>query len=113
MEYPARGNAGITYVEEKLGPDAICEALLYYDTRGRLAGIFNYFPNDMPVSEPSMKAFFERAGTCNIIANSRHRRLGIGIKLLREAINRWPIQFENQNYTLEGAKLVQRFLSEE
>jgi GNAT superfamily N-acetyltransferase len=112
MEYPAKGKPGISYVEEKPVPDAIREALLYYDNRGKLAGIFNYFPNDTPVSEPWMKAFVERAGTFNIIVNPKRRRLGIGIKLLRAAVNRWPIEFEKQNYTQGGAELVQRFLSE-
>jgi hypothetical protein len=63
--YPDKGRPGTTYrkiVEGKLGPDAISEALLYYDTDGSLAGILNYFPNDIPVREAWMRPFVERAG---------------------------------------------------
>lgn len=109
-EYPREGQPGITYREHELGPDVVCAALLYYETDGRLRGILHYFPNDIPVPEPWMKPFAERAGNFNVIVDPTSRRLGIGMKLLHEAARRWPINFERQNYTREGAKLVQRFL---
>jgi GNAT superfamily N-acetyltransferase len=111
---PAKGKPGISYrrdVEEKIGPNAVLETLLYYNNEGRLAGILNYVPNDIQLPEPWMKAFVERAGTFNVLVAPKHRGRGIGMKLLREAVRRWPIDFEQQNYTVDGARLVQRFLS--
>jgi len=74
------------------------------------AGIFNYFPKDMPAREPWLKPFVERAGNFNVIVDPKRQRRGIAMKLLREAVKRWTLDFEKQNYTAEGAKLIQRFL---
>ncbi len=53
--------------------------------------------------------FLERAGNFCIIVDPRQRK-GIGKKLLTEAAKRWPLNFEQQNYTEAGASLVQNFL---
>ena len=111
--FPTKGKPGITYrkdVDDKFAPEAVSEALLYYDTDGNLTGILNYFPNDMSAPEPEMKAFAERAGAFNTIVDPERRTLGIGLKLLHEAVRRWPINFEQQNYTPDGFRLVQGFI---
>ena len=64
----------------------------------------------MPAREPWLKPFVERAGNFNIIVDAKRQRRGIAMKLLREAVKRWTLDFEKQNYTAEGAKLIQRFL---
>ena len=112
LQYPRKGRPGITHREEKLGLEVISEVLLYYDANGNLAGVLNYFSKDIPAPEPWMKPFMERLGNFNIIVSPKRRRLGIGMRLLQEASRRWPINFERQNYTIEGAKLFQKFLTQ-
>ena len=104
-DYPATGEPGIVYrrdVAAKFGPNAVSESLLCYDRDGKLVGILNYFPNNVP--------FLERAGNFNVIVHPKSRRRGIGTSLLHEAVKRWPINFEQQRYSHSGARLIHNFL---
>jgi GNAT superfamily N-acetyltransferase len=93
------------------------EILLYYEKGGGLAGVLNYFPNDIPappgwwqatLTNPERR-FIERAGHFNLIVDPAQQRQGIGMNLLAEANRRWHIDFEQQDYTAAGASLVQAF----
>jgi GNAT superfamily N-acetyltransferase len=56
------------------------------------------------------KRFIERAGNFVLIVAREHRRTGIGTMLLENAAARWHLNFEQQDYTLSGARLVEKSL---
>jgi GNAT superfamily N-acetyltransferase len=68
---------------------------LFARKRGRVVGMF---------------AFEPATGIFEICVLPSWRRCGIGTKLLAEAVKRWAIDFEQQEYTPAGAELVQSFL---
>lgn len=112
VDYPAVGQPGITYRKDtagESGSEAVSEALLFYGPDGSLAGVVNYFPNDIWTDGPS-RLLIERAGHFSVVVAPKCQRRGIGTRLLREATKRWPIDFEHQYYSLSGAMLVQHFL---
>jgi GNAT superfamily N-acetyltransferase len=45
-----------------------------------------------------------------IMVDPECRRQGIATKLMREAVKRWPIDFQKQSYTRDGAKFFRKFL---
>jgi GNAT superfamily N-acetyltransferase len=98
------------HVVKQYGPKAISECLLFYDNAGLLRGIVHHFPNDImrpaQTSIGTVMEYVERAGNINITVDPAHQRKGIGTKLLREALDRWPINLEKQMYTEEGAALI-------
>lgn len=111
VDYPATGHPGVIYRKDttvQFGSEAVSEALLFYAPDGTLAGLFFYFPKDIWV--PDISRPIERAGNFTVIVAPGHRRRGVGTRLLREALKRWNIDFEQQKYTEAGAKLVQRYL---
>jgi GNAT superfamily N-acetyltransferase len=122
--FPHTGEPGIAHqrqVHGELGPHAVTESLLYYNESGNLVGVLNYYPNDVPapaghvlqILEDPSRRFIERAGNFVVIVHPEHQRTGVGTKLLREAVKRWPINFEQQDYTWAGANLIKKFLSGE
>jgi ribosomal protein S18 acetylase RimI-like enzyme len=49
------------------------------------------------------------AGEFNIAVQKEFRRRGIGTALLKEAIRRFKVDLEKQEYTRNGAALANRF----
>jgi GNAT superfamily N-acetyltransferase len=46
-----------------------------------------------------------------VTVDPSHRRRGIATELMQEAVKRWPIDFEKQGYTEDGAKFFRKFLN--
>ncbi|WP_370943969.1 GNAT family N-acetyltransferase [Amycolatopsis sp. cg5] len=108
-QYPAGGPPGITYfrgdVSEFFGPGAYVDCLLFRDVDGVLVGILNHYPQDMA---PRVKA-----GEVLIQVREDRRRRGIATKLLQEALSRWSLDFERQNYTPSGVEFTEAFIRAE
>ena len=86
-----------------VGPDII-HCLLHYDETGKLDGILNHYPNDIPP--------WEDAGNFNVWVRPDSFRAGIGKALVAEADRLWNLDFTQQRYTVSGAKLVASYLFE-
>jgi GNAT superfamily N-acetyltransferase len=101
-QYPDTGEVGISYFKGDVGRDKWVDCLLYRGEGGELMGILNYYPFDFPP--------YEVKGNVNIWVNPDFQRLGIGTKLVEEAMKRWEIDFEQFKYTPQGHKFVISFL---
>lgn len=108
--YAATGAPGINHEEYtvsiQLLPDSIrgrlCAALLHRDPSGDLRGILNFFPD----GDPGKQA----PGSFIVVVDPGYRGQGIGKGLLAEADRRWSLNFDEQNYTIEGRALAAAFL---
>jgi GNAT superfamily N-acetyltransferase len=78
------------------GPPRIvsCEVIEYRDERGLLHGVVT----------------FEEGRRLFLMVDPDCQRQGIPTKLMQEAVKRWPIDFEKQRYTEDGAKFFSAFL---
>lgn len=104
-QYPKAGEPGISYFRGDT-PHGHVDCLLYRNRRGHVVGILNHYPTT---------TIWEKAGNVNVWVHPRRQRRGIGSALVTEAAKRWPINFEQQRYTVAGVKLaesVQRKLSD-
>jgi GNAT superfamily N-acetyltransferase len=54
---------------------------------------------------------WEPGGALSITVDPDYRRQGIATELMQEAVRRWPIDFEGQSYSSDGAEFVRKFLS--
>ena len=70
------------------------EVLEYRDPDGLLRGV----------------AIWEPRGSLSITVDPDFRRQGIATKLMQEAVKHWPIVFESQSYTPDGANFIRKFL---
>ena len=88
----------LKFAAEDGKPDAFSiEALEYRDRDGLLRGV----------------VIWEPRGALSIVVDPACRRQGIATKLMQEAVRHWPIDFEVQSYTSDGAKFFRKFLSVE
>lgn len=104
VQYDASGPAGISYFAGEVGkglPPVDC--LLYRGTDGGLLGILNHYAVDYPP--------FEKAGNVLVLVHPEHRRSGIGMALMLEALDRWDIDPDQQKYSRGGIALVKKFLT--
>lgn len=97
LQYPSMGPPGIGYFPGET-PKGTIDCLLWRDTNGRLRGICNHYPFDVPG--------FEEAGNVNLWVHPRWQRRGIGTALVREAQSRWTIDLTRQRFTTAGAALA-------
>jgi ribosomal protein S18 acetylase RimI-like enzyme len=78
----------------ELGFMTLVDCILYRDEDGLLVGILNHYVDS---NNPE-----EQAGNCNIWVKPSHQRRGIGTALLKDAMERWDIDFEQQRFTSQG-----------
>lgn len=100
-QYPEHGEAGISYFRGVLSPEEWVDCLLYRDANGKLIGILNYYPIDLPP---------EMAGNFTLRVKQSAKRQGVGTGLLEEAFRRWKIDPRQQTYTIEGMEFMKKFL---
>jgi ribosomal protein S18 acetylase RimI-like enzyme len=96
-QYAYRDAPGISLERHHLGewPHwTQIDCLLYRDEEGLLVAILNHYVDS---NNPE-----ERAGNCNLWVKPSHQRRGIGTALLRDAMQRWDIDFEQQRFTSQG-----------
>lgn len=96
-QYPAKGTAGISYFKGELDSDRHVDCLLYRDAKGKLVGVLNHYPFDMPP--------YEFKGNVNVMVSPKHQGAGIGKALLKDAMKRWGVNLSQQNWTPSGNKL--------
>lgn len=78
--------------------EAPVDVLVYRNRKGHVIGILYHYPHDILP--------WERAGNINVVVRADRRRRGIGSQLLAEAARRWPIRWEQQDYTPDGLALA-------
>jgi GNAT superfamily N-acetyltransferase len=118
MQYPVKGDPGIGYFAGEVKDYGIVDCLLFRDKSGELLGVLNHYPKDAPNPNYGTALgrifgeaeFIERAGNINIFIHPLYKREGIASALLDEAQNRWEINFQQQQYTDEGADFIARYL---
>lgn len=101
-QYPTRGPKGISYFRGECPDGEYVDCLLFRDKSGKVRGILNHYPNDMPL---------EKKGNVNLYVHRKFQRRGIGSKLLAEADRRWSLNFEQQRFTPEGWAFVQTYIT--
>ncbi len=90
-------------------PNAPIDCLLFYDRAGVLCGILNHFPTTLSLDLGNGWIATEQAGNVNMWVDPTCQRRGIGTKLLAEAVRRWNVNLNRQDYTPAGAALVNAF----
>lgn len=103
-QYPATGPAGISYFAGHVDGFALpVDCLLYRGDDGALLGVLNHYPQDMPP--------YEEKGNVLVLVHPEHRREGIGMALMLEAIDRWELDPAGQKYSRKGMQLVASYLT--
>lgn len=109
-QYAKTGEPGVTYEQNHIkaatgvdatgqpvpGPPVDC--LLWRDPEGVLRGILNHYPIAIPP--------FEEAGNVNVWVDPDWQRRGIATALCEAAMQRWPVDLDQQSYTPAGAAFV-------
>lgn len=94
---------GIVYFQgRQKGVDNWVDCLLMFDENLELVGILNMFNFDFPP--------WEVAGNVTMFTHPDKYRRGIGSALMDEARRRWTVNFDQQEYTREGAAFVNRYI---
>lgn len=106
-QFPLTGKPGLTESVEHVGDLEIDTLLWRVSPSGFLVGILYYYPQDCFEIDGTL---LEKAGNFNIYVRRDDRRRGIGTILMREAMNRWPIDFAQQRYTAAGRALAAKIL---
>jgi hypothetical protein len=83
-------------------PGEYIEALILRKNN-KIRGVLFYFP---------VKLEKEKSGNINIMVHPDHFKKGYGKLLLKEAANRWEINFEQQIYTPSGHKFMTSLFTE-
>lgn len=111
-QYPKNGEPGISYFKGEddylKGKGWWVDALLYRDKDGKILGILNHYPQDMPAEERGGPS--ERRGNVNIFIDPKSKRSGIASGLLKEAVSRYKVDLNKQRYSKEGAAFVNSFV---
>lgn len=100
-QFPTHGDRGISYERHLAENRWPVDCLLWRNRNGHLVGILYHYPTD---------SFLEKAGNVNLYVRSDSRNQGVGSRLVREAQQRWDINFEQQRYTPSGLALAQKLL---
>lgn len=100
-QYPKYGS-GITYFKGECEDNTWADCLLYYGYDNELHGILNHYPFDMPP--------YQKAGSVNLQVRPDRRRKGIATALLDEAIKRFNINLDDQEYTPDGERFIKNYM---
>lgn len=98
-QYPPLDEPGIHYFRAELGDGRWVDCLMRYDDAGRLVGILNHYPQDIPP--------YESEGGINVWVHPERARQGIGSSLIMEALQRWELRGDPQRFSEGGARLAQ------
>ena len=100
-QYPRYGT-GITYFKGVCEDDMWVDCLLYYGYDNELHGILNHYPFEMPP--------YQKTGSVNLQVRPDRRRKGIASALLDEAIKRFNVNLEDQEYTPDGERFIKNYV---
>lgn len=100
-QYPRYGS-GITYFRGICDDNIWVDCLLYYGYDNELHGILNHYPFEILP--------YQKAGSVNIQVRPNRRRKGIATALLDEAIKRFNVNLENQEYTPDGERFIKKYM---
>lgn len=78
------------------------DCLLYYGYDNELHGILNHYPFEMPP--------YQKTGSVNLQVRPDRRRKGIASALLDEAIKRFNVKLEDQEYTPDGERFIKNYV---
>jgi ADP-ribose pyrophosphatase YjhB (NUDIX family)/predicted ABC-type ATPase/transposase len=111
-QYPESGPSGVSYFrgedDELRKKGWWVDALLYRDKNGKILGILNHYPQNMPAEQPGGPS--EKKGNVNIFIDPKSKRSGIASELLKEAVSRYKVDLNKQRYSKEGAAFVNSFV---
>lgn len=100
-QYPKHGT-GITYFKGICEDNMWVDCLLYYGYDNELHGILNHYPFEMPP--------YQKTGSVNLQVRPDRRRKGIASALLDEAIKRFNVKLEDQEYTPDGERFIKNYV---
>ena len=111
-QYPDSGPPGVSYFrgedDDLRKKGWWVDALLYRDKDGKVLGILNHYPQDMPAEQRGGPS--EKKGNVNIFIDPKNKRSGIASELLKEATARYKVDLNKQRYSKEGAAFVNSFI---
>ena len=99
-QYPKHGN-GIVYFKGIINTSVWVDCLLYYGDDNLLQGILNHYPLALYP--------YQKKGSVNILVRPDKRRVGIATALLDEAVKRFKIKLNEQDYTPEGERFIKEY----
>lgn len=92
---------GIEHFKGEMSNNRWVDALLYKNKYGQIIGILNHYPFDFPP--------YEKKGNINVMVAPKEQGKGIGLKLVKEALNRYPdIDLYQQEWTPQGQSLLKQ-----
>jgi GNAT superfamily N-acetyltransferase len=81
--------------------EMLIDCLLMRDRHGALIGILNHYTGENE---------YEKTGNVNVWVRPDRQRRGIATALVREAQNRWNVDWRTQRYTEQGLALLKKLV---
>jgi GNAT superfamily N-acetyltransferase len=114
-QFVKQGKPGITLESPETpvyGPDGheyftTVDCLLYRNRKGALVGILYHYNDDTYDVAGNL---VEKKGNVNVMVRPSSRRAGVGTRLVRDALARWDIDLQVQQYTDAGRALFLKVL---
>jgi GNAT superfamily N-acetyltransferase len=101
-QYPQKDSPGVHYYPGVLPDGRVVDCLLWYGSDRKLHGILNHY--DEAFCHPGSP---EKPGNVNLWVDPAWQRMGIGTALVKDAMRRWDLDPEQQQYSTQGWALVQ------
>jgi GNAT superfamily N-acetyltransferase len=105
LSYATTGTAGITWTKTFYFQKPQLESLTFRNHQGQLLGIMDYFMKDTPDGKA-------KRGDVIIIVKPGYRGRGIGMELLKEAMEIWNLDLKQQKYTPLGFQLLEAYMKQ-
>ena len=112
-QYAKYGSPGLTLEQHAVNakaeevavgdPDTemLIDCLLMRDVDGFLIGILNHYTGENE---------YEKTGNVNVWVRPDRQRRGVATRLLREAFDRWQVDWRTQRYTEDGLAMLKKLL---
>jgi len=106
QQYPEIGEPGMSYSVESFSddfPGCVADCLVYRNEQGRAVAVLNHYPQDVGP---------EKKGNICFFVDPKMQGKGLGKMMVLEAMKRFDIKLENQEWTPSGFRVLRSILKD-